>query len=46
MTVMKNTKANDWQVKVGLAEMLKNGVIMGVTDVEQAKIAEDAGGYP
>ena len=43
MTVMKNTKANDWQVKVGLAEMLKNGVIMDVTDVEQAKIAEDAG---
>ena len=40
---MKNTKANDWQVKVGLAEMLKNGVIMDVTDVEQAKIAEDAG---
>ncbi len=40
---MKNTKANDWQVKVGLAEMLKNGVIMDVTNVEQAKIAEDAG---
>lgn len=40
---MKNTKTNDWQVKVGLAEMLKNGVIMDVTDVEQAKIAEDAG---
>lgn len=40
---MKDTKKNDWQVKVGLAEMLKNGVIMDVTNVEQAKIAEDAG---
>lgn len=30
-------------VKVGLAEMLKGGVIMDVTTVEQAKIAEDAG---
>ena len=38
------TKQNpDWKVKVGLAEMLKNGVIMDVTNVEQAKIAEDAG---
>ncbi|MEQ8766203.1 MAG: pyridoxal 5'-phosphate synthase lyase subunit PdxS [Planctomycetota bacterium] len=30
-------------VKVGLAEMLKGGVIMDVTTVEQAKIAEEAG---
>jgi len=30
-------------VKVGLAEMLRNGVIMDVTNAEQAKIAEDAG---
>lgn len=29
--------------KVGLAEMLKGGVIMDVVSVEQAKIAEDAG---
>ena len=29
--------------KVGLAEMLKGGVIMDVTTPEQAKIAEDAG---
>ena len=29
--------------KVGLAEMLKGGVIMDVTDAEQARIAEDAG---
>ena len=30
-------------VKRGLAHMLKNGVIMDVTTVEQAQIAEDAG---
>jgi pyridoxal 5'-phosphate synthase pdxS subunit len=32
-----------FRVKSGLAEMLKGGVIMDVTDAEQAKIAEDAG---
>jgi len=32
-----------FKAKVGLAEMLKGGVIMDVTNVEQAKIAEDAG---
>ncbi len=31
------------RVKRGLAEMLRNGVIMDVVDAEQAKIAEDAG---
>lgn len=31
------------KVKVGLAEMLKGGVIMDVTTAEQAKIAEEAG---
>src|SRR5207247_11233184 len=31
------------RLKVGLAEMLKGGVIMDVTTPEQAKIAEDAG---
>ena len=30
-------------VKVGLAEMLRNGVIMDVTNAEQAKIAQDSG---
>jgi pyridoxal 5'-phosphate synthase pdxS subunit len=35
--------ANDWRVKVGLAEMLKGGVIMDVTDAKQAVIAEKAG---
>jgi pyridoxal 5'-phosphate synthase pdxS subunit len=32
-----------FRVKSGLAEMLKGGVIMDVTDADQAKIAEDAG---
>ena len=32
-----------FDVKVGLAEMLKGGVIMDVTNADQAKIAEDAG---
>ena len=32
-----------WRNKVGLAEMLKGGVIMDVTNADQAKIAEDAG---
>ena len=32
-----------WRVKVGLAEMLKGGVIMDVTNAEQAAIAEKAG---
>ena len=32
-----------FRVKVGLAEMLKGGVIMDVTDAKQAVIAEKAG---
>ena len=32
-----------WELKVGLAQMLKGGVIMDVVNAEQAKIAEDAG---
>jgi len=32
-----------YRLKVGLAEMLKGGVIMDVTNAEQAKIAEEAG---
>ncbi|MDZ7370171.1 MAG: pyridoxal 5'-phosphate synthase lyase subunit PdxS [candidate division KSB1 bacterium] len=35
--------AHDMKLKVGLAEMLKGGVIMDVTTPEQAKIAEAAG---
>jgi len=34
---------SQFRVKVGLAEMLKGGVIMDVTSAEQAKIAEAAG---
>ncbi|MCB9088908.1 MAG: pyridoxal 5'-phosphate synthase lyase subunit PdxS [Calditrichae bacterium] len=33
----------DYTTKVGLARMLEGGVIMDVTNAEQAKIAEDAG---
>lgn len=36
-------QSDRFAVKVGLAEMLKGGVIMDVTNAEQAKIAEDAG---
>ena len=36
-------KKGSFKLKVGLAEMLKGGVIMDVTTSEQAKIAEDAG---
>ncbi len=38
-----NTSNSAFEVKVGLAEMLKGGAIMDVTNAEQAKIAEDAG---
>tara|TARA_B100002052_G_scaffold292148_1_gene313263 strand:+ start:3833 stop:4714 length:882 start_codon:yes stop_codon:yes gene_type:complete len=36
-------KKSTYKVKVGLAEMLKGGVIMDVTNADQAKIAEQAG---
>ena len=42
MTESKPTTGSSL-VKRGLAEMLKGGVIMDVVNVEQAKIAEDAG---
>src|SRR5580700_3901802 len=35
--------AKTWREKVGLAEMLKGGVIMDVVNTEHAKIAEDSG---
>ncbi len=35
--------SDEFHLKTGLAEMLKGGVIMDVTNVEQAKIAENAG---
>ncbi len=40
---MESNDGNLWRVKVGLAEMLKGGVIMDVTTAEQARIAEQAG---
>lgn len=39
----ESTAKKTWREKVGLAEMLKGGVIMDVVDPEQARIAEDAG---
>jgi len=45
MATIETGKArpNTWREKVGLAEMLKGGVIMDVVNKDQAKIAEDAG---
>jgi pyridoxal 5'-phosphate synthase pdxS subunit len=47
MSTQKSTEerqgATSFELKVGLAEMLKGGVIMDVTTPEQAKVAEEAG---
>ena len=43
MTQSNHGEVGTARVKRGMAEMLKGGVIMDVVDVEQAKIAEDAG---
>jgi pyridoxal 5'-phosphate synthase pdxS subunit len=43
MAENERTGAQAFELKVGLAEMLKGGVIMDVTTPEQAKIAEEAG---
>jgi pyridoxal 5'-phosphate synthase pdxS subunit len=40
---MTQQTTGTWAVKVGLAQMLKGGVIMDVVTPEQAKIAEEAG---
>ncbi len=40
---MSEVITGSFKVKVGLAQMLKGGVIMDVVTPEQAKIAEDAG---
>ena len=40
---MAEEQKSTWQTKVGLAEMLKGGVIMDVVNPEQAIIAEEAG---
>ena len=39
----QNGEQSPFEVKVGLARMLKGGVIMDVTTAEQARIAEEAG---
>ncbi|MFP4431293.1 MAG: pyridoxal 5'-phosphate synthase lyase subunit PdxS [Spirochaetaceae bacterium] len=41
--IWSERQKSTWRTKVGLAEMLKGGVIMDVTTVEQAQIAADAG---
>lgn len=38
-----NKKTVSYAVKVGLAQMLRGGVIMDVVDANQARIAEEAG---
>ncbi len=43
MGTEKETRKGTLRLKTGLAEMLKGGVIMDVTDAAQAKIAQDAG---
>jgi pyridoxal 5'-phosphate synthase pdxS subunit len=42
-TLWSTRQKSTWKTKVGLAEMLKGGVIMDVTTVAEAKIAEEAG---
>ncbi len=43
MSTELETQKSTWRTKIGLAEMLKGGVIMDVVNADQAKIAEDAG---
>ncbi len=43
MAKVNKTETGTWKVKVGLAQMLKGGVIMDVVSVEHAKIAEASG---
>ena len=40
---MSELNGNGLRLKIGLAEMLKGGVIMDVMSAEQAEIAEKAG---
>jgi pyridoxal 5'-phosphate synthase pdxS subunit len=42
-TLWSKRQKSTWREKVGLAEMLKGGVIMDVVNADHAKIAEDAG---
>jgi len=43
MTMSQSNTGNIINIKTGLAEMLKGGVIMDVVTAEQAKVAEEAG---
>src|SRR5690606_29783437 len=43
MSRVEPTPMNHWEEKVGLARMLAGGVIMDVTNAEEARIAEEAG---
>ena len=43
MNATNEKETGTFRVKVGLAQMLKGGVIMDVTSAEQARIAEEAG---
>ena len=43
MEKVNGTEKSTWRTKVGLAQMLRGGVIMDVVTPEQAKVAEDAG---
>ena len=43
MSKQERTGARSFEIKVGLAEMMKGGVIMDVTNPEEAKIAEESG---
>jgi len=43
MSEEKGKETGTFRVKAGLAQMLKGGVIMDVTNAEQARIAEEAG---
>ena len=42
----KQSKSSTFSVKVGLAQMLRGDVIMGIITPEQARIAEEAGPAP
>jgi pyridoxal 5'-phosphate synthase pdxS subunit len=43
MSEVEERETGTFRVKAGLAQMLKGGVIMDVTNAEQARIAEEAG---
>ena len=39
----EDIRARSLEIKIGLAEMLKGGVIMDVTTPDEAKVAEESG---